>query len=231
VVGPAEIKGAASEALGAVVTAFHALKGSTGLPVTERYYALEQLWRVADNCVRDLGWFCELLPALGVRREALREQAWLHWATATDVAGALVRERDLPWRTAHQIVGILVRLCEERGIGPADVTPALLDEAALAYHGKPAGLTDASISAALDAERFVSARDLRGGPAPKESRRQADVFKDALAADERAVTDIRARLAGAAGKLEAAVDGIIGARRGRGSTAAASGAVTSGGGR
>ena len=48
----------------------------------------------------------------------MREQAWRHWATATDLAGALVRERDLPWRTAHQIVGILVRLCEERGLGP-----------------------------------------------------------------------------------------------------------------
>jgi len=37
-------------------------------------------------------------------------------------------------------VGILVRLCEERGFGPADVTPALLDEAAVAYHEIPAGL-------------------------------------------------------------------------------------------
>ena len=210
VVGPAEIKGAAAEALGTVVTSFHALKGSTGLPVTERYYALEQLWRVADNCVRDLGWFCELLPEVGVRRDWLRDQAWQHWGTATDVAGALVRERNLPWRTAHQIVGILVRLCEERGLGPAAITPALLDEAAIAYHGRPAGLSDASIKAALDPVRFVEARDLRGGPASKETRRQADVFDAALATDERTVTDVRARLASAAGKLEAAVDGIIG---------------------
>jgi argininosuccinate lyase len=209
VVGPAEIKGAASEALGTVVTSFHALKGSTGLPVTERYYALEQLWRVADNCVRDLGWFCELLPEVGVRREWLREQAWLHWATATDLAGALVRERDLPWRTAHQIVGILVRLAEERRLGPPDVTPALLDEAAQAYHGKPAGLSEASIRAALDPTRFVEARDLRGGPASKETRRQADVFASALAADERTVADARGRIAAAAARLEAAVDAIV----------------------
>jgi argininosuccinate lyase len=213
VIGPAEVKGAASEALGTVVTAFHALKGSTGLPVTERYYALEQLWRVADHCVRDLGWFCELLPEVGVRREWLREQAWRHWGTATDVAGALVRERDLPWRTAHQIVGILVRLSEERGLGPADVTPALLDEAAIAYHGKPAGLGEASIRTALDPGRFVEARDLRGGPAAKESRRQADVFAAALTADHRVVSDARGRLAAAAAKLEAAVDAIAGAAR------------------
>ena len=52
------------------------------------------LWRAADNCVRDLGWLVELLRALTVHH--LRERAWRHWATATDLAGALVRERDLP---------------------------------------------------------------------------------------------------------------------------------------
>ncbi len=150
VIGPAEVKGASAEALGCFVTSYHALKGTTGLPITERYYALDMLWRVADNAVRDLGWFCDLLPALEIRKEHMREQAWRHWATATDLAGALVRERDLPWRTAHQIVGILVRLCEERGLGPADVTPALLDEAAIAYHDVPAGLDQRSIAAALD---------------------------------------------------------------------------------
>ena len=150
VIGPAEVKGASAEALGCFVTSYHALKGTTGLPITERYYALDMLWRVADNAVRDLGWFCDLLPALEIRKEHMREQAWRHWATATDLAGALVRERDLPWRTAHQIVGIVVRLCEERGLGPADVTPALLDEAAIAYHDAPVGLDQRSIAAALD---------------------------------------------------------------------------------
>jgi argininosuccinate lyase len=210
VIGPAEVKGASAEALGCVVTSYHALKGSTGLPITERYYALEMLWRVADNCARDLGWFCELLPALDVRREHMREEAWLHWATGTDLAGALVRERDLPWRTAHQIVGILVRLCEERGLTPADVTPALLDEAAVAYHGETAGLDAGAIRTALDPVRFIAARTLQGGPAPAESMRQADLFARALDDDERTVTTIRRRLADAARALEAAVDAVIG---------------------
>jgi len=210
VIGPAEVKGAAAEALGCVVTSYHALKGPTGLPVQERYYALETLWRVAEACARDLGWFCELLPALGVRTEHMREQAWRRWATATDLAGALVRRRDLPWRTAHQIVGILVRLCEERGLGPAEVTPALLDEAAVLYHGEPAGLDTATIAGALDPGRFVAARTLRGGPAPAESLRQAALFETALAADERTVAAIDERLAGAARALEAAVDAIVG---------------------
>ena len=213
VIGPAEVKGGAAEALGCVVTSYHALKGPTGLPVQERYYALEALGRVADNCVRDLGWFCELLPALGIRKEHMREQAWRHWATATDLAGALVRTHDLPWRTAHQIVGVVVRLAEERGLGPGDVTPALLDEAAQLYHGQPAGLDAATIRAALDPGRFVAARTLRGGPAPAESMRQATLFETALAGDERTVATIEERFAAAARTLEAAVDAIIGSTR------------------
>jgi argininosuccinate lyase len=210
VIGPAEVKGAAAEALGCVVTSYHALKGPTGLPVQERYYALDALWRVADSCVRDLGWFCELLPALEIRADHMREQAWRHWATATDLAGALVRTRGLPWRTAHQIVGIVVRLAEERGIGPDGVTPALLDEAAQLYHGRPAGLDAAAIRAALDPGRFVADRTLRGGPAPAEAARQAALFAGALRADEETVAAIDTRLAEAARRLEEAVDAVIG---------------------
>src|SRR5919109_3675328 len=209
VIGPAEVKGAAAEALGCVVTSYTALKGPTALPVTERYYALEQLWRVADNCVRDLGWFCELLPALGIRAGHMREEAWRHWSTATDLAGALVRERDLPWRTAHQIVGILIRLAEERGLTPADVTPALLDEAANLYHAAPAGLDAKQIRDALDPGKFIASRTLRGGPAASESLRQADHFSAGIAADEARVAAIDTRLADAARKLEAAVDAIL----------------------
>lgn len=209
VIGPAEIKGASAEALGCVVTSYHALKGPTGLPVTERYYALEQFWRVAGNAVRDLDWFGELLPALEIRGDHMRERAWRHWATATDLAGALVRERDLPWRTAHQIVGILVRLCKERGLGPEGVTPALLDEASMLYHDEKAGLDATTIAAALDPRRFIAARTLQGGPAPAESLRQADLLDAQTAREIDEVAAARARLAGAARTLETAIDGIL----------------------
>src|SRR4029453_7128480 len=88
VIGPAEVKGASAEALGCFVTSYHALKGTIGLPITKRYSPLDMLWGVADNAVRDLGWFRDLLPALAIRKEHMREHAWRHWATATDLAGA-----------------------------------------------------------------------------------------------------------------------------------------------
>src|SRR5262249_2389522 len=144
-----------------------------------------------------------------INKKHMREQAWVHWATATDLASALVRKNDLPWRTAHQIVGILVRLCEERGLGPADVTPTLLDEAAVAYHEIPAKLTQAEIDQALDAENFIASRTLQGGPAPKESLRQADLFERLLTEDESNLKSIEQRLAESQNKLRNAVDALI----------------------
>lgn len=209
VIGPAEVKGASSEALGCYVMAYHALKGTTGLAINERYNAMAAMWRVVDYAVRDMDMLVGLLPAIRFRKDYLLEHTGRHWATATDLAGELVRQRNLPWRSAHQIVGILVRLCEERGLKPGDVTPALLDEAAMLYHERPAGLTQAAIDEALDPSRFVALRNLQGGPAPSETRRQGEVFGRQLQCDEQAVAELQARLDAAARKLEEAIDGLV----------------------
>jgi argininosuccinate lyase len=209
VIGPAEVKGASAEALGCVVTGYHALKGTTGSPITERYYALDMFWRTSDNCVRHLDWFAELLPELRVNKEHMLEQSWRHWATTTDLASALIRKHDWSWRTAHQVVGILVRLCESRRLTPADVTPELLDEASVAYHDLPAGMTKEEIAKALDPVNFIASRTLQGGPAKEESLRQAKLFEELLARDEKVVSEIEGRLAKAARDLRAAADAII----------------------
>jgi len=93
------------------------------------------------------------------------------------------------------------------------ITPALLDEAAMLYHGQKAGLDQAQIREALDPGRFIAARTIRGGPAPSESLRQADHFAQGLAADEQTVAGIEQRLADSARKLESAIDSIIGGAR------------------
>ena len=94
-------------------------------------------------------------------------------------------------------------------MGPAAVTPALLDEAAVAYHDIPAGLTQQEINDALDPRRFIAERTLQGGPAPEESLRQSRLFEDGLAADEQVIAGIDARLEAAWAKLETAIDAIV----------------------
>jgi len=137
---PQYMKGLGAASLGGLVTAFQVEKGPTGMPILDRQYSTDALWRLHDDTIRDLKWWRELLPALRWNTSLMRTRAGRFWAQATDIAGALVRHKGLPWRTAHQIVGILVRFGYERDLQPADVTPALLDEAAIEYMGEPVRL-------------------------------------------------------------------------------------------
>ena len=148
---PQATKAIAAMATGAITIACMSFKGSTGLPIHERGFVEGQLWSVSDEVSRSLRWWTELLPALTVNTDRMRELAGAHWAQATDLAGTLVRERTMGWRTAHQIVGILCRLAEERDLSPAQATPELLDEAAIEYMGEPVGLSQSAITSALDA--------------------------------------------------------------------------------
>ena len=166
------VRGAVADAMGGLVASFAVQKAASGDPTMDLRYMDDALFRSFDMAIRNLGWFIELMPALEVKRERMREMAGTHWAQATDVAGALVREKGLPWRTAHQIVGILVRFTEERGIRPRDVTPELLDEASVDYMGEGVGLSEEALTRALDPMAFVERRTLYGGPAPEECRRR-----------------------------------------------------------
>ncbi|MDP6403277.1 MAG: lyase family protein, partial [SAR202 cluster bacterium] len=203
-------RGAVAESMGGLVTAFAVQKAATGEPLSDRRYLYDSLFRSFELAVRDLYWFAELLPDMEVKKERMLEMAGSFWAQATDVAGALVKEKGMPWRTAHQIVGILVRMSYQQGVKPRDVTPELLDDAAIEYMGEPVGLSKAVLDRSLDPVEFVNARTLYGGPAPEECRRRLPEYHAQLDEDRAAVEERERRLAEAAEKLEKAIDALLG---------------------
>lgn len=207
---PQLIKGLGAASAGGLVTALMVEKSPTGLPVLDRQYSYAALWRAQRDTLRDLRWWRELLPALRWDTDRMEELAGAHWAQATEIADALVRERGLPFRSAHQIVGILVRHAGERGFSPAETTTERLDEAAIEYHGEPAGLGEEALRAALDPRHFVESRTLYGGPAPAQVRERLADFRAALERDESHHRELREHRDAAAAKLEAAIDALLG---------------------
>lgn len=206
---PQETKGAAAETVGGLVTAFLVEKDPTAVPILDREYTRQAIMRSFEKLTRDLGWMIEFMPALKINKELMRERAGAYWAQATDVAGALVRDKGLPWRTAHQIVGILVRYTNERGIKPADVTPELLDEAAIEYMGQPVGLSVEVLRDALDPTAFVNRRTLYGGPAPREAGQRLSEYEAALSEDSRKLVAAREQVKRGAMALEQAIDRLL----------------------
>ena len=49
-----------------------------------------------------------MLSTLTINKERTEELAGANFATATELADVMVREKNLPFRTAHQIVGRIV---------------------------------------------------------------------------------------------------------------------------
>ncbi|XNO40677.1 argininosuccinate lyase (plasmid) [Sinorhizobium meliloti] len=206
---PQYIKGAAAETAGGLVTSILVEKDPTSFPIMDRDSTYKSIERSFATLARDLGWMNEFMPALKIHKERMQEQAGAHWAQATDVAGALVREHGLAWRTAHQIIGIVVRLSEDRNIQPSDVTPDLIDEASIEYMGRPVGLSATSLKQALDPAGVVNRRTSFGGPAPAETKMRIEDYRALLERDEQEVQRLRSHLAVGASTLERAIDELL----------------------
>ena len=153
-----------------------------------------RLYELIGQVARGCTLLARVLDGLVVHRERMAELAGASFTQATDLADIIGLEHDLAFRTAHRIVGTLVRLATERHLTPRDVTPALLDEAAEQVIQRPLGWSAAQLQALLDPAVLVARRQLIGGPAPDQVRRQADECAARLDAATAAMQERRARL-------------------------------------
>jgi argininosuccinate lyase len=208
-IAPQNIKGGAAESVGGLMAALMIEKGPTAVPVIEHESSDKALINDFDGVLRDLGWMNELMSTLKLDIELMRRRAGEFWATASEIAGTLVREKDLPWRSAHQIIGIVVRYCEARGVKPADITPEMIDEAAVEYMGEKVGLSAESLQQSLDPTAAVRRRTLFGGPAPSEVRKRLAEYERSLASDFARRKEATRRIQSRLELLEQAIDSLL----------------------
>lgn len=204
------LQGASASALGGLVTALMVEKTPSGGALVERNLFVEALERGFLEAGRNIAWLALAVSESEWDVPRMRELAGAHWATASTLAGELVRTRGLAWRTAHGIVGTAVRLAVERGVTSSELTPALLDEAAESYRGEAVGLSAESIARALDPVTAASRHSLLGGPAPEESERVLGVRRAALQADRDRFAPLVVRAESMEQSLAAAFDALVG---------------------
>ena len=171
--------------------------------------SVKPVLRHFDATVDALNLWAGIISTLKVNKDVMRRRTLDFWALATDLAGAMVREKKLPWRTAHQITAILVRMALEQGKKPSDVDSSFVDLAAREYLGQAIGLAEEKIREVLDPLRAVKARTLLGGTAPSEVQRQIHHCYEVLRRDARALEQMKRKLDAAEAKLESAVDAIL----------------------
>jgi argininosuccinate lyase len=88
---------------------------------------------------------------------------------ATDAADYLVR-KGLPFRTAHETAALIVRDCIDAGLKH-------IASLSIAQLKKRSKLFEEDIYGALKPAACLRARDLPGGPAPKEVKRQIKMLR------------------------------------------------------
>ena len=123
----------------------------------------EPLFDALDTLRGSLRAFSDLVPNLKVNREAMHASAKQGYATATDLADYLVN-KGLPFRDAHELVGSAVAYAIQKG---KDLSEFTLQE----MHAFDRRI-EADVFDRLSLEGSVAARDITGGTAPNQVRRQ-----------------------------------------------------------
>ena len=172
-------------------------------------YTISELANASEQVLRALKVTAGVVATLKVNRQRMLELVSSFWAQIPDLAAVVVMERGLPWRVAHQIAGTLVRLAEEEGKGPADITPEMLDRAADVYMGRPVNLGAEAIGRAMDPVDAVRNRVMTGSAGPKEMERQIGLSKDRLDEDRLRVMERRSKLEEAERGLAQAVRALV----------------------
>nr|WP_231571149.1 argininosuccinate lyase [Paenibacillus sp. VKM B-2647] len=123
-----------------------------------------------------------VVGTLEVNRELLLERARRSFATITELADTLVREKNVPFRSAHSIASAVVKAALSRQLDASQVTGELVDEVAEQVTGHRLGVSPELVARAMDPVHFVQIRKLPGGPASTEMRRTIEERKQTLKA-------------------------------------------------
>jgi argininosuccinate lyase len=121
-----------------------------------------------------------VVGTLEVNKELLLERAKRSFATVTELADTLVREKNVPFRSAHSIASAVVKAALSRQLDASQVTSDLVDEVSEQVVGHRLGVSQELVARAMDPVHFVQIRKLPGGPASDEMRRTIENRKKTL---------------------------------------------------
>jgi len=132
----------------------------------------EPLFDTLETLSGSLRAFGDMVPNLGVNKDAMYQSAKQGYATATDLADYLVK-KGLPFRDAHEVVGSAVAYGIEQG---KDLSECSLEE----MQGFDKRIK-ADVFEVLTLEGSVNARNIIGGTAPEQVRLQVTAGRKLIA--------------------------------------------------
>ena len=160
-------RGKTSIATGELITILTILKA---IPYTYNRDLQEitpHLWNAIKVTQDTLSIVTKLLLSVEFKVDRCAELAGKNFATATDLADIMVREKKIPFRTAHKIVGRIVNEATASDMAEEDITSKFIDDIAVELGFDELNLDDELIQRALNPRENVRIRAVPGGPAPE----------------------------------------------------------------
>ena len=160
-------RGKTSIATGELITILTILKA---IPYTYNRDLQEitpHLWNAVNVTGETLSIVTKMMLSVEFNVDRCAELAGKNFATATDLADIMVREKQIPFRTAHKIVGRIVNEATASNMAEEDITSQFIDEIAVDLGFDKLSLDDELIQNALNPRENVKIRRVVGGPAPE----------------------------------------------------------------
>ncbi|HSC64345.1 MAG TPA: argininosuccinate lyase [Caldimonas sp.] len=166
-------RGKASRVVGHLMGLFMLMKGQPLAYNKDNQEDKEPLFDSVDTLKDTLRVFAEMVPGITVKAEAMERAARLGYATATDLADALVK-KGVPFRDAHEAVARAVKHAMGEGVDLSELPLATLQ----GFH--PA--IGADVQTVLTLRGSLASRNVVGGTAPEQVRAQIARHKARLVA-------------------------------------------------
>ncbi|MDQ6968817.1 MAG: argininosuccinate lyase [Mariprofundaceae bacterium] len=168
---PELVRGKAGRIIGglmSILTTMKSLPLAYNKDMQEDKEAIFDAYDNLEGCLRVFG---DMLPGMSVNKAVMHKAASSGFATATDLADALVRA-GVPFRDAHEIVGKSVAHCIRKSLELHQMSA----EACVEIDSR----LRVDMVQALSVEACVAARDHVGGTAPNQVRLQCAFWENKL---------------------------------------------------
>ncbi len=173
-------RGKSTIAYGELMTILAMIKGIPHSYNRDLQEVSPHLWNAIDNTNDILGIVHGMLSTLTVNSKRTEELAGANFATATELADVMVRERELPFRSAHQIVGRIVSDAISEGINTSQIDNDYVNRVSVEIIGKKLDLGEELIRQALDPLLNVKGRTVKGGCAPSAVMESIEIMESFL---------------------------------------------------
>ena len=159
-----------------------------GLPLTynkDLQEDKEGFFDAVDTIKFSLAVYCDMILTMTVNVNKMQQAVSKDFSNATDLADYLVR-KGLPFRQAHEVVG--------KCVAYAIMNDKFLPEITLEEYKEFSDLFEEDLLVALEPYNCVAARKSYGGPAFTENEKQFAIGDEVIAAQEKTLAELQAKL-------------------------------------